>query len=88
MEETWLSPQEAGDEVGLSDATVREDCWRGLVPGAVRVKGKWRIPQSKIKEYRMPTVNQVITINSRQYLIIRADSTGFAAIPYDGECIE
>jgi Helix-turn-helix domain len=42
----WLTVGDYAKGAGVSERTVRDRCARGVIPGAERIEGRWRIPVS------------------------------------------
>jgi hypothetical protein len=42
----WLTVNEYAKGAGVSPRTARDRCQRGVIPGAERIEGRWRIPVS------------------------------------------
>ncbi len=46
------STTEIARMLGISEAAVRDNCRKGLYPGATKLNGKWTIPIYRIKMSR------------------------------------
>ncbi len=52
----YLSAREASAILGFSDVTISLWCREGRIPGVIKIKGQWLIPEeTKIEDVKRPS---------------------------------